>query len=96
MVQIEWSEEAIDDLDGIIAYLSKVSIQYAHSFFERISESIENITEFPKIGRKVPESKNPNYRELIIQRYRLIYKSLEEEDKIIIMTIIHGSRLLKL
>ncbi len=95
MVQIEWSEEAEEDLDDILSYFSKSSTQYANSFFERIHEAIENIKEFPQIGRKVPESKNPNDRELIIQKYRLIYRFLEKENKILIMMIIHGSRLLK-
>ncbi len=95
MVQIEWSEEAEEDFDDIISYLTKSSSQYAYSFFERVHESIENIKQFPKIGRQVPESKNPADRELIIQKYRLIYRFLEEENKIIIMMIIHGSRLLK-
>jgi len=79
MVQIEWSEEAEDDLDDILSYLLKSSIQYAESFFQGINEAIENIAKFPKIGRKVPESKNPAYRELIIQKFRLIYKFLEQE-----------------
>jgi len=95
MVQIEWSEEAEEDLDDILSYFSKSSTQYANSFFERIHEAMKNIKEFPQIGRKVPESKNPNDRELIIQKYRLIYRFLEKENKILIMMIIHGSRLLK-
>ncbi|HDZ19434.1 MAG TPA: type II toxin-antitoxin system RelE/ParE family toxin [archaeon] len=96
MVQIEWSEEAKADLDDILSYLSKSSTQYANSFFERVHEAIDNLISFPKIGRKVPESKNERDRELSIQNYRLIYRFIKEEDKIIIMMIIHGSRLLKL
>ena len=46
MVQIEWSEEAGDDLDDILSYLTKSSSQYANSFFERIHEAIENIKIF--------------------------------------------------
>lgn len=96
MVQIEWSEEAEQDFDDILSYLTKSSSQYANSFFERIHEAIENIKKFPKIGRKVPESKKHSDRELIIQKYRLIYRFLEEENKVLIMMIIHGSRLLNL
>ena len=95
MVQIDWSDEAIEDLENILSYLSKTSSQYAQAFFERIHEALEYIKEFPQIGRKVPESKNPLDRELIVQKYRLIYKFLKEDNRIIIMTIIHGSRLLK-
>ena len=66
MVQIEQSEEAEEDLDGILSYLSKCSSQYANSFFERVHETIEYIKQFPQIGRILPESKNPSDRELII------------------------------
>ena len=48
------------------------------------------------MGRKVPESKNPEDRELILQKYRIIYRFNEEEEKILIKIIIHGSRLLKI
>jgi addiction module RelE/StbE family toxin len=92
MVQIIWSEEAENDLDDIIAYISKSSLQYAHSFYENVHEAIDNLKSFPKIGRRVPESKNPKDRELIILKYRIIYRFIEEEEKIIIMMIIHGSR----
>ncbi len=40
MVQIEWTEEAENDLDDIIAYISKSSFQYARSFFENVHESL--------------------------------------------------------
>ncbi len=96
MVQIEWSEEAEADLDDILSYLSKSSTQYANSFFERVHETLDNLILFPKMGRKVPESKNKRDRELFIQKYRLIYRFIKEEDKILVMMIIHGSRLLKL
>ena len=96
MVQIEWSEEAEEDLDDILSYFSKSSSQFANSFFERVQEAVENIQQFPQMGRRVPESKNQRDRELLIQKYRLIYRFLEEDDKILIMMIIHGSRILKL
>jgi plasmid stabilization system protein ParE len=64
-------------------------------FFERIYEALEYIKKFPQIGPNVLESKNPNDKELINQKYRLIYRFLEKENKILIMMIIHGSRLLK-
>ena len=96
MVQIKWSEEAENDLDDIMAYISKRYLQNARSFFENVHEAIKNLKLFPKIGRRVPESKNPEDRELILLKYRIIYRFIEEEEKIIIMMIIHGSRLLKI
>ena len=66
MVQIKWTEEAENDLDDIIAYISKSSMQYTKTFFENVHEAIENLRLFPKMGRTVPESKNPEDRELIV------------------------------
>ena len=45
------------------------------------------------MGRKVPESDDPNDRELIFQHYRIIYNF--SQDIVTIEMIIHGSRLLK-
>ena len=94
MVKIEWSDTAKNDLKGIIEYLSQDSPQYAEYFYERIFESIDNIKSFPEMGRRVPELKNPNMRELILQNYRIVYQFLE--DKIEIVTIFHGKKLLRI
>ena len=96
MVQIEWTQEAETDLDDILAYISKSSSQYARTFYESVQESIENLKLFPKIGRIVPESKNPEDRELILQKYRIIYRFIEHKERIVIKMIIQGSRLLKI
>ena len=94
MVKIEWSELAKDDLKEIYTYISQDASQYADYFLERIYEYIENLELFPRMGRLVPESDDPGDRELIFQNYRIVYHFSEERVEII--TIIHGSRLLKL
>ena len=94
MAKIDWSDTAKNDLSGIIEYLSQDSPQYAEYFYERIFESIDNIKSFPEMGRRVPELKNPNMRELILQNYRIVYQFLE--DKIEIVTIFHGKKLLRI
>ena len=94
MVKIKWSDAAKSDLKGIIEYLSQDSPQYAEYLYERIFESIENLKSFPEMGRRVPELKNPNMREIILQNYRVIYQYFK--DKIEIITIFHGKRLLRI
>jgi len=94
MVKIEWSESAKKDLKNILEYISQYSDSYSEFFLNGILEKIEYLKEFPQMGRKVPESDDPNDRELIFQHYRIIYSFFHET--IIIEIIIHGSRLLKL
>ncbi len=93
MVEIRWSDSAIKDLKNILSYTSQYSIRYSEFFLNGILEKIESLKIFPRIGRKVPESDDPNDRELIFQQYRIIY-SISYEN-IMIEMIIHGSRLLK-
>ena len=94
MVEVEWSEAAKSDLKGIIEYVSQDSPQYTEYLYERIFESIDNLKSFPNMARQVPELKNPNMRELILQNYRIVYQY--SEDKIEIITIFHGKRLLRI
>ncbi len=64
---------------------------YARRFIARIIASVENLADFPDIGREVPEAEErEDVRELIFQSYRIIY--LRQSTRIYIVTVIHGSR----
>ena len=93
MVEIEWSESAKNDFQNIANYISQDSPRYSEYFIKGVLEKIDFLRDFPKMGRKVPESDDQNDRELIFQRYRIIYNISHE--KITIEMIIHGSRQLK-
>ncbi len=93
MVEIEWSTTAQIDLNDIIDYIAQDSLEFALSFYDQVKEKLENLTEFPNMGRKVPELDDPNIRELIFRNYRLIYRIMG--DKIQIVRVFHGSRILE-
>ena len=63
MVEIKWSESAKNDFKNIVNYISQDSPGYSEYFIKGIFEKIEYLKDFPKIGRKVPESDDPNDRE---------------------------------
>jgi len=88
---IEWTDPALDDLEGIRDYIGKDSPYYARQFIERIFDAVEKLVDFPKIGRPVPEAQDrDDIRELIYQGYRLIYRT--KPDRVQVITVIHGSR----
>jgi len=93
MVEIEWTESAKKDLKNLLKYISQDSPSYSEYFLNALLEKVYYLKEFPQMGRKVPESDDPNDRELIFQRYRIIYNF--SHDIVTIEMIIHGSRLLK-
>ena len=92
MVEIEWSTNSQKDLNEIIDYIAQDSLEFALTFYEEVKEKLKNLIDFPKMGRIVPELNNPNIRELIFRSYRLVYRILE--DKIQVVRIIHGARIL--
>ena len=90
MKKIIWTEPAVEHLQAIFDYISKDSEYYARVFIEKIINTVEKLTIFPEIGRIVPEYGKSNVRELLYQNYRIIYRL--EGSRILIVTVIHGSR----
>ncbi|HLF87110.1 MAG TPA: type II toxin-antitoxin system RelE/ParE family toxin [Nitrospiria bacterium] len=94
MAKIKWSKNSIDDLKEICKFIAEDSPYYANIIKDRIFEMVEHLESSPEMGRKVPEADDPMVRELIYKNYRIIYQIKERYLEII--TVIHGSRLLRL
>jgi len=91
--KLEWSEEALEDIESIATYIEKDSPVYAKSVVSKFFEKAEILKEFTELGRKVPELNDESIREIFIYSYRLIYKV--NVDKVIIIAVVHGKRLLE-
>jgi plasmid stabilization system protein ParE len=83
-----WSPEAIDDVEGIAAYIERDSPWYARAVASKIVESSETIPRYPELGRVVPEIGDPAIRERFVHRYRVIYRI--EQTRILMAAVIHG------
>lgn len=94
MPKIKWSRDSVEDLKEIYKFIALDSPYYARVFNDRIFEMVEHLEFFSGIGRRVPESDDPHVRELIYKGYRIIYQI--RENYLEIITVIHGSKLLKL
>jgi plasmid stabilization system protein ParE len=89
-----WSPEAIEDLEAIASYIERDSPWYAKAVTSNIVETAETIPSYPELGRVVPEAGDVQIRERFVYSYRVIYRI--EAARILIVAIIHGSRLLPL
>jgi toxin ParE1/3/4 len=87
---VNWSAPAKRDLKQIHDYIAKDSKYYAKKVAQNIVAATEELNEFSKIGRIVPEIGDTNVRELFVYSYRLIYEI--STDHIEILAIIHGKR----
>ena len=91
--KLEWSEEALEDIESIATYIEKDSPTYAKSVVSKFFEKAEMLQEFSELGRKVPEFNDVNIREIFIYSYRLIYQL--KKEKILFVAVVHGKRLLE-
>lgn len=91
-MKLQWSERALNDVAHLRDYIARDSPFYARQFTERLVKRTENLPEFPRMGRPVPEAGREDIRELIHQGYRLIYKLDDAQQIASVVTVIHGSR----
>jgi len=89
---IEWSPEALEDIKEIHDYIKKDSPFYAQTVVEKIIAASHELKQFPLRGRVVPELDQEAFRESFVYSYRLIYRT--QNKTVLIVAIIHGSRLL--
>ena len=93
MVQIKWTNRALNDLCEINEFIAKDSPRYAQIQIEKIQKAVSNLAVFPSLGRQVPEFPHLPYREVLVGNYRVLYR--EEEKRVLVMSVVHGRRLLK-
>ncbi len=91
-MSLEWSPRAEHDLLALKSYIAEDSPLYARQFAERLIHTVETLPLFPRKGRTVPEMGfRDDIREVLFQGYRIIYR-LPTEDRIEIITVVHGAR----
>ncbi len=74
MVEIIWTELAIEDLESIHPIFQKDSKVYADRQVDKIIDRVDQIGNIPKSGSVVPEFNSELIRDLIEGNYRIIYK----------------------
>ncbi len=94
MVEVNRTDQAIDDISNIAKFIAKDSEKYAAIQIEKFFERARLLEKIPFAGRMVPKSDNKLIRELILGNYRLIY-FIVNKNRVDIITIHHGSMLLE-
>jgi len=93
-MKIIWTQEALEQLSEIEDYISHDSPERALKFIDQLIEHTSLLSDQPHSGRTVPEIANPDIRELIFEKYRIIYRF--KENDIEILTVFEGHRLLRI
>jgi plasmid stabilization system protein ParE len=68
------TETAYADLEDIENYIAQDSPAIARRFILRIFDRIDQLPEYPQSGKFVPEIRDRSIRELLLNKYRIIYQ----------------------
>jgi addiction module RelE/StbE family toxin len=90
VTDLVWSPQSLRDLEAIRAYIAADSPLYADSMVRRVVAAVERLKGFPESGRMVPERNSPEIREIIVGRYRVVYR--RKADVVEVATVFQGSR----
>ena len=93
MAQINWTSQALDDLQAIGDFIARDTPAFAQVLVDKVFDAVQRLENFPRSGRIVPEINQENIREIILGSYRIVY--LVDGNDVNILTVFHASRLLK-
>jgi toxin ParE1/3/4 len=87
--------EAEADLDDIWCYIARKSgsLEIADRFTELLSDRFYLLANHPYIGRRRDEELRPGLRSFPVRDYIILYRI--EEDVVLILRVLHGSRGIK-
>jgi toxin ParE1/3/4 len=88
--EVVWAESARDALGEVITYIAQDSRQAAGRVLEAAIEAAASLATLSERGRVVPEINDPAIREILVFRYRLMYRV--ENERVIVVAFVHGAR----
>jgi len=83
-MRIVWSPLALERIGEIASYIAQDNPEAARLWVEDIFASVKNLSRFPESGRRVPEVRRKDLRELVMGNYRVIYGVLGSDQDIIL------------
>ncbi len=91
-MKIVWSPLAVDRVFKIAEYIALDKPSAAADWVDTVFESVKRLRKFPRSGRVIPEIKLDEFREIILDNYRVIYRI--EEKQVSILTVRSGREIL--
>jgi plasmid stabilization system protein ParE len=86
------SPRADSDLGNIVSFIARHNPAAASRIGHALIARAEILTQFPEMGRMVPEFNLPDLREIVYRSYRVIYRVKKREQLIEIVRFWHAAR----
>ena len=92
MAEIDWDPRASEDLAVIESYIARDSLTNAELYISRMLDHIGQLAQWPSSGNHHQDFPDSHLRQILFKPYRIIY--LYENDRVTLIKIHHGARLL--
>ncbi len=89
-MKVIWSPLAVERLWEIEQFLGDKNPAVALRTVAEIIEMGDSLVQMAKRGRSVPELGQDNVREVIVGSYRVVYMVNDDEQRVEIVTVVHG------
>jgi len=93
MVEIFWSDLAVNDLKSIHSFIQVDSKFYSDRQIQKIIKRVDQLVNFPESGRIVTEFSISQIRELIEGNYRIVYYL--DLDSVFILRVHYSAQILR-
>jgi plasmid stabilization system protein ParE len=90
--QVKLSRSAQSDIEDIVRYISIDDPDQALRFGTLLIHHAKGLAQFPERGRVVPEFADDSIRELIVRKYRIVYRLNHNEHLIEVIRFWHAAR----
>jgi plasmid stabilization system protein ParE len=80
MARIRWSIRAQLDLQAVRDFLLRTSPTRTATTVSAIVRSVTPLSDFPNLGKVVPEDESSGLREVLAEGYRVLYRVTPEGD----------------
>ncbi|MBF0244835.1 MAG: type II toxin-antitoxin system RelE/ParE family toxin [Planctomycetes bacterium] len=93
MVEVIWTEPAVQDLEGVAEYIVLEKPLAANHLVAEVLSKVENLRAHPRMGKCPQELPASQYRELTVPPCRIFYR--QEKNIVYILHVMRGERLLR-
>jgi toxin ParE1/3/4 len=93
MAQIIWTYTAQVEFEAITNFTAFDDPVAARRFAAKVMRAVKNLERFPRIGPRIPELRNSQFRQLVVRPCRIFYRIAGKQ--IIIQYIMRKERLFR-
>ena len=95
MADINWTENALLDLNDIAEYIALENRVAAQDLVGQVVAAIRRLQTFPESGRRPPEISDSIYREVIVGPCRIFYRYDQTRNIVFVVRVMRSERLLR-